>query len=247
MRPRTLKSAAEIGDLEAVKYYLQNGVDVNARTAAGHFPLGGAIIHGHYGVVRFLIQHGADVNLQSVYGWTPLYLAACTGKPGIAAELLRSGACLESRTIPGYNSPHSWTPLLAACANNFVETVQILLSAGAKTDAKDGQGCTALHLAAAHGHLKIVRLLLEVGDNPSARDDEGCTPLYLARTYSYRTVMRFLKPYTMVPEKLEIVATEALVDHVRERGRRAPAIRCGPVLVRKSRTATTKTENRRRR
>ena len=75
MRPRTLKSAAQAGDLDAVKYHLAQGAKINATTAAGHFPLGGAIIHGHSHVVEFLISRGANVNLKSEYGWTPLYLA----------------------------------------------------------------------------------------------------------------------------------------------------------------------------
>lgn len=57
-RPRTLKSASGAGDLDAVKYHLSQGADVNATTAAGHFALGAAVINGHSEVVEFLIAQG---------------------------------------------------------------------------------------------------------------------------------------------------------------------------------------------
>ena len=79
MRPRTLKSAAEHGDLDAVKYHLSRGAEINATTAAGHFALGGAIIKGHPHIVEYLIANGADIDQESEFGWTPLYLAAWTG------------------------------------------------------------------------------------------------------------------------------------------------------------------------
>ena len=56
MRPRTLKSAAEAGDLDAVKYHLSRGAEINATTAAGHFALGGAIINRHPHIVEYLID-----------------------------------------------------------------------------------------------------------------------------------------------------------------------------------------------
>ncbi len=56
-RPRTLKSASQAGDLDAVKYHISQGADVNATTAAGHFALGGAVINGHSEVVECLIAH----------------------------------------------------------------------------------------------------------------------------------------------------------------------------------------------
>ncbi|NUQ62870.1 MAG: ankyrin repeat domain-containing protein [Pirellulales bacterium] len=109
MRPRTLKSAAEQGDLAAVKYHLSRGADVDATTASGHFAIGGAIINGHAHVVEYLIANGADIDQKSEFGWSPLYLAAWAGSAECTALLLLAGAKINTKTIGGWNSPSGYT------------------------------------------------------------------------------------------------------------------------------------------
>ncbi|MDZ4782290.1 MAG: ankyrin repeat domain-containing protein [Planctomycetia bacterium] len=147
MRPRTLKSAAEAGDLAAVQYHLERGADINATTAAGHFPLGGAIINGHAEVVQYLIAHGADIDQSSEFGWTPLYLAAWTGNKEIAAVLLSAGARRNTKTLAGMHSPDRYTPLHIAAERGFLDVVKLLVGAGARLNARNGSSETALDLA----------------------------------------------------------------------------------------------------
>lgn len=159
MRPRTLKSAAEAGDIDAIVYHLARGEKINARTAAGHFPLGGAIIKGHSHVVRFLIEHGADVDMKSEFGWSPLYLAAWTGNAEIAKLLLAAGARIHSKTIASWNSPDGYTPLHIAAMNGSLKVVKLLIAAGARINAKNGLGQTALDVALEHDEKKVARFL----------------------------------------------------------------------------------------
>ena len=58
--------------------------------------------------------------------------------------------------------------------------MDILLSKGASTAAKDSLGETALHRAARNGHERAVGLLLERGANIEAEDNEGWTALHSA-------------------------------------------------------------------
>ncbi|MEZ6153408.1 MAG: ankyrin repeat domain-containing protein [Pirellulaceae bacterium] len=97
-RPRTLKSASGAGDLDAVKYHLSQGADVNATTAAGHFALGAAVINGHSDVVEFLIAQGATND----DGQTALDLAVEEGHASIVRFLKRAMKSSNTgrRTLP---------------------------------------------------------------------------------------------------------------------------------------------------
>ena len=72
--------AAAKGNIEAVKYHLAAGVDVNSNGYRGFTPLHYAARNGHKEIVELLIAKGADVNVKIVsgpsIGNTPLYLAA---------------------------------------------------------------------------------------------------------------------------------------------------------------------------
>lgn len=56
-----------------------------------------------------------------------------------------------------------------------------LLNEGAKVNAGDRTGVTALMRAAYHGQLKMVRVLIEHGADPNAKDRSGLTALTMAR------------------------------------------------------------------
>jgi ankyrin repeat protein len=65
-------------------------------------------------------------------------------------------------------------------------------SRGADTEAKDGLGCTPLHLASAKGHLAIVKTLLAVGANILAVSDGGRLPVHLAVRDGHSEVAKYL-------------------------------------------------------
>jgi len=79
--------AASEGRLEAVRYLLNEGADVNAREKFGGTPLTEAAYHGHLNVVEELLFHGADPNAVGDEG-TALDVAAAK-RYGRIADLLR--------------------------------------------------------------------------------------------------------------------------------------------------------------
>jgi ankyrin repeat protein len=87
--------------LEAVKYLIDLGADVNARNAAGQTALHGAAYMGGNPVVEHLIERGARINVQDAQGQTPFRIAeghlnvaaqGVTEWPETAALLRRHGA-----------------------------------------------------------------------------------------------------------------------------------------------------------
>jgi ankyrin repeat protein len=74
------------------------------------------------------------------------------------------------------------TPLGTASAFGKVGVVKVLLESGARIDAEDRNGDTALGVACYSGEaesVSIVQVLLAAGADPNAADDEGTTPLMI--------------------------------------------------------------------
>jgi ankyrin repeat protein len=82
--------AARQGNIEAVKEYLDDGKDVNAKNEYGWTHLNHAAEGGHKEIVELLIAAGADLNVER-YGETPLDTAIFTRKTEIADLLRKHG------------------------------------------------------------------------------------------------------------------------------------------------------------
>jgi ankyrin repeat protein len=83
--------AAFSGYDDEVRFLLERGADVNAKTNFGSSPLMAASFAGHDSTVRLLLSHGADVNADRD-GDTPLTYARNRHHPDIVALLRQAGA-----------------------------------------------------------------------------------------------------------------------------------------------------------
>jgi len=73
------------------------------------------------------------------------------------------------------------TPLYVAALGNNFEMVKLLVSLGARVNARNNDGSTALHGAAGSGNVSIIGYLLDHGANIEAHDNSfGTTPLVMA-------------------------------------------------------------------
>jgi ankyrin repeat protein len=83
--------AAGEGRLNAVRYLLDEGADVNMRGQSGNTALTEATYYGHAPVIKELLMRGADVNTISSVG-TPLDIAADRNNPAVIDLLKHYGA-----------------------------------------------------------------------------------------------------------------------------------------------------------
>lgn len=83
--------AAGEGRLNAVRYLLDEGADVNLRGGYGNTALTEATYYGHAPVIKELLMRGADVNVISSDG-TPLDIATGRNNPAIIDLLKHYGA-----------------------------------------------------------------------------------------------------------------------------------------------------------
>ena len=77
----------ELGKWKQALKLLEQGVDVNAKTAVGATALHLAAANGDIGLVGVLLRHGADPNGGSMLG-TPLHVAATAGHMKVVQALL---------------------------------------------------------------------------------------------------------------------------------------------------------------
>lgn|GEM_PF-1341197 len=151
--------------VEAARYLIDCGADVNATDSQDLTPLHGRAEHGDVEMVKLLIQSGAKLHAESCMG-TPLH-AAVGGfqhKPPKlwqqVAELLREhGADLNFRSHCGVTG--DWTPLHHAAWRDHLAAVQWLLKVGADRTIVNQHVHTAEQTANEFQHKEIVDLLAE--------------------------------------------------------------------------------------
>jgi ankyrin repeat protein len=156
-----LVATIRAADAQAIRKLLDNGADVNARDAEDNTPLILASFYANAKCVALLLEHGADVNAANETGVTALIRAATSYEK--TRSLVDAGAKVRVRTADLGNTPvilaarragNSRTvklllergadatehnnvgisPMMSGAASGDLDTVQILLDAGAKAD-----------------------------------------------------------------------------------------------------------------
>jgi len=90
-----LFTAAILGKIERVKFLLNEGIEVDGKTANGRTALMAASFNGNIRVVKLLLAYGADVNLADRQGHTALMDAVVFGNEALVKLLITVGANIE--------------------------------------------------------------------------------------------------------------------------------------------------------
>jgi uncharacterized protein len=153
-----MQHCAYYGDVSAIRFLLGHGETLES--LGENFGLNGAVFHGHWRLCTFVLEQGADASKPSAdTGETPLHAALCTTDrmvyDRVLKVLLAHGADPNAATKMGVETggfmrdcrTKGETPLHRAAAFGDSDTIQLLLDAGARIDARDGNGDTPLSWA----------------------------------------------------------------------------------------------------
>ncbi|HSU31565.1 MAG TPA: ankyrin repeat domain-containing protein [Bryobacteraceae bacterium] len=153
-----MRHCAYFGDVSAMKFLLAHGGSIDS--LGDNLGLDVAAFHGHWRLCKFLLEQGADANHQAAdTGETPLHSALCKTDrlvyDRVLKVLLSFGAnpnvatnnAVETGGFMRDCRTRGETPLHRAAAFGDVETVQLLMDAGARLDARDMNGETPLSWA----------------------------------------------------------------------------------------------------
>ena len=210
-------TAAEQGDIKAVKQHLDAGTDVNAKDKYGRTPLDEAARKGHKEIAELLIASGADVNAMDDDGDTPLdrvtpfginktetadLLRKHGGKTGAELSIHKAAEAgnieaVKKHLTDGANvnakDEDSKTPLLHAAVDGHKDVVELLIAKGADIELRCTTcGGTALGHAASGGHKEIIELLIEKGADVNAKSKGETTPLHSAAMHDHKEIAELL-------------------------------------------------------
>jgi ankyrin repeat protein/outer membrane protein assembly factor BamB len=173
-----LMLASYMGNLDAVRYLLDLGADVNLeeKTSQKENALMKASQRGNIEIAKLLIGKGADVNATDTDQMTALYKAARDGHTETVKLLLDSGAKQGFQTKIYHD-----TALIAAANAGHAEVVKLLLDGGANVNETDVNKETALIKAAWQGHVAVADTLLKAGADPGLKNKSGNTALDVAK------------------------------------------------------------------
>lgn len=141
--------------------------------------------------IQQCLQSGSSPNVVDELGFTPLMLLASQGLGECLQLILEAPGCIvnkrtdsmqmalhfaaekghydcarrliASRAMVNVSNDWGETPLIKAVIGGCLDTVNLLLQCGAKTDMTDLQGCNALMHACRSGVVRIVEKLIEYG------------------------------------------------------------------------------------
>ena len=154
-----LPIAASSGNLEAVKYLVEQGCEIDQKLDENATALYYASSGNHIATTEFLLDKGADINAIGGTFGTALQAAVGYGSQGTLSLLLNRGADTNVKAGIYGNA------LQTSVAVGNADTTKLLLDAGAGVNAHDGQYELALQAAAQLGFVRIVELLLDNGAN----------------------------------------------------------------------------------
>jgi len=170
-----LRSAAQSGNLDLVKFLISKGARINQDSSEHESVLSFAAKSGNNEVVQFFIDNGVPLK-----GDSCLVEAICSRKKETVDYLLAAGADVNAAGFFNEN------PLFAAVKVNDPDIVRLLLKKGAAIDAKNLDGQTVMwpvvESAASTGDFSIMKYLISRKADLKARDNRGNSLLGFADT-----------------------------------------------------------------
>lgn len=180
-------NAVGLGNIDAVRMFLQHGADVNEPIRAQRMM---TLLHWAIAcnqdreMLELLITHGADLKAVSGDGITPFRRAVASGHRA-AIDVLRERGVSEELT------PHE--TFLAACMSGAVDEARQILDTMPQVVADVFEAHPGLLNAAAwHGNLAAIQTLLAVGFNVASGNEHGATALHAAAWHAHRDIVQLL-------------------------------------------------------
>jgi ankyrin repeat protein len=133
--------------VEIAKLFLKHGANINGDGLMEKKDtplLAASSLHADQ-VANYYIEKGADIHHGGCHGGTALHWAAWTGRPGVVQRLVDEGAeinrlCIDFKATPLFWTIHGFKNEGYSSLKDCLESVKILLRAGADKKIPNGNG-----------------------------------------------------------------------------------------------------------
>ena len=195
-----LQAVCVTGHSEAFRRLLDWNADVTIRGGQFDDALNAAAFHGRTDMVKLLLKGGAHMDSSNHTKQAPLMMAASGGSVDVVRLLLDAGIEVNPEELVDPTPRLSWvqkgvsTPLHQAAMFGHLETIELLLKQGAKTNVQNYREDTPLHVAASTGHPSVITILIDHAAEIDAFGMDSWTPLHHAASNGHSaTVAELLK------------------------------------------------------
>lgn len=192
-----LHLAAVMGEANAVRFLINNGVKANIQNSLLHTPLHLAAGMGHEKVIEVLVREGnADKDTLDARNHAPIHYAVNNKRIGAVKLLLDLGA--SSNIVGRGKGSMKLSPVhVAVSCSNYdernlcLDIVKCLINApDSYVNSQDYENKTPLHYAE---KLKTIEVLLTRKDiDPLIKDDNGKTPFCYAKEANRLDIVKIL-------------------------------------------------------
>lgn len=145
------------GEIDRVRQMQAAGASVSEPDKYGWLPIHRAAANDRAEIIRLLIEWGSPLEATGTDQWTPLHLASVSMSSQAVAALLEAGANIHARSVYGATPLH--LTVSPTVTEKMLETVRLLVSAGAATDASDRKGKTPMDEAREIGNQDLQNIL----------------------------------------------------------------------------------------
>lgn len=184
-----LMTASKRGNLEMVRFLVEEGADVNAfdmdsykTRETGWTPLVHAAVHDRLEVVKYFVEElGIDVDQPDLAGCTPLMNTAFFRKKNYKDNYAMIEYLISQGADVNATAKNGTTAFMGTAIEGRIEVATILIQNGAKVNVRTTDyGDTALYRAVEKDKFDFVECLLSVGADIDVQDDFKVTPLMKA-------------------------------------------------------------------
>ncbi|XP_045198129.2 alpha-latrocrustotoxin-Lt1a-like [Mercenaria mercenaria] len=183
-----LFGAAIRGNIEILKFLIDNGVEPKVASLDGSTVLHESAYCGKLEVVRYLCTNYPELTeARNSRSYMPCHFAAQEGHLEVLDVLL------YGKTTPLPTTQENQTLLHIASFNKMVPVVKYLCKRfPAIISCVDNEGSLATHYAARGDSIEILQLLIDLGINPDSGTNSGSTILHLAAYDGNTNMVKYL-------------------------------------------------------
>jgi ankyrin repeat protein len=213
---RSIRHAAEKGNLTVMEWFLVNGADIHETDEAGNTALNYAAGGGQVEAMEWLKAHGASIEKDEIglqKGASALHLAAHAGQVVAMDWLVTEGVDVNITDTNGLTAVH-----YAAQGGKALCVMEWLAAHGANLGAVDMNGFTAMHSATQQNNVDILEWLFNQGLTPLTKCNIGATGMHYAATRAHLEAMAWLIAHGVDVNDVDLNGATAL-DNAARAGR----------------------------